>query len=368
MAGVRRRSARGRSATAGARCESRSRTAWPRGATPRACSIAKVSRALWPSASTTCSASICVLAARDASAPRRRRRRARRRLDAQVDDARCRSGPRRRARSISARILSTTPTSRKVPMCGLATKQDLLRRAGADELVEHLARQVARVADLAPELAVGERAGAAFAELHVRLRIEHAAPPQAPGVAGALAHRACRARGRSAAGPSGRGRARRRCRTGRSRRRPGAAGRSRRSRPARARRSGSACRAPAARAGRRAWRREHRRLVGDLAVDRVDEDDRRLLARVVAAPEDREAAQRVGVDAEPRDDGRAQRGSRVLERQAEFGQAEHGAAATRLSRPPRARARGGGVVSGTLRSSSRPSAARAGAPSGRRVE
>ena len=79
---------------------------------------------------------------------------------------------------------------------------DLLGRAGADELVDHLARQVARVADLAPELAVGEGAGAALAELHVRFRIEDAAPPQAPGVLACARARPCRARGRSAAGPS----------------------------------------------------------------------------------------------------------------------------------------------------------------------
>src|SRR6185369_283447 len=66
---------------------------------------------------------------------------------------------------------------------------DLLGRAGLDELLDHLAREMARVADLAPELTVGERAGAALAELDVRFGIEHAAPPQAPGVAGALAHR-----------------------------------------------------------------------------------------------------------------------------------------------------------------------------------
>ena len=47
---------------------------------------------------------------------------------------------------------------------------------------------MARVLDLAVELAVGEGAGAAFAELHVRLRVEHALAPQAPGVLGALAH------------------------------------------------------------------------------------------------------------------------------------------------------------------------------------
>src|SRR5205085_11333198 len=72
----------------------------------------------------------------------------------------------------------------------LGDPEDLFRGAGTDQLVEDLARQVARVADLAPQLAVRERSGAAFAELHVRFRVEDAAPPQAPGVARPLAHRA----------------------------------------------------------------------------------------------------------------------------------------------------------------------------------
>ncbi|MNY34435.1 hypothetical protein D3C86_1687760 [compost metagenome] len=44
------------------------------------------------------------------------------------------------------------------------------------------------VLDLAVELAVRERARAAFAKLYVRLGIEHALAPQAEGVLGALAH------------------------------------------------------------------------------------------------------------------------------------------------------------------------------------
>jgi hypothetical protein len=66
--------------------------------------------------------------------------------------------------------------------------EDFGRRAGLHELFHHLAAEKARVLDLAVELAVGERARAAFAELHVRLGVEHALAPQAPGVAGALAH------------------------------------------------------------------------------------------------------------------------------------------------------------------------------------
>jgi hypothetical protein len=71
----------------------------------------------------------------------------------------------------------------------LADVQDLFGRAGLDELGEHLAGQVTRVGDLAPELAVGEGAGAALAKLHVGLGVQLALAPQAPGVLGALAHR-----------------------------------------------------------------------------------------------------------------------------------------------------------------------------------
>ena len=66
--------------------------------------------------------------------------------------------------------------------------EDFGRRAGLDELGQHLAAVVMRVLDLAVQLAVGERAGAAFAELHIGFRVQLAPPPQAPGVLGALAH------------------------------------------------------------------------------------------------------------------------------------------------------------------------------------
>ena len=66
--------------------------------------------------------------------------------------------------------------------------EDFFRRAGLDELFHHLAAEVARVLDLAVELAVTESAGAAFAKLHVAFGREHLLAPQAPGVLGALAH------------------------------------------------------------------------------------------------------------------------------------------------------------------------------------
>src|SRR5574343_506098 len=50
----------------------------------------------------------------------------------------------------------------------LADVEDLLRRAGLDELGQHLAGEEAGVGDLAVELAVREGAGAALAKLHIR--------------------------------------------------------------------------------------------------------------------------------------------------------------------------------------------------------
>ena len=64
--------------------------------------------------------------------------------------------------------------------------QDFLRRPGCDEFGQHLAGQETRILDLAVELAVGEGARAALAELHVGFRVQLAAPPQAPGVLGPL--------------------------------------------------------------------------------------------------------------------------------------------------------------------------------------
>ena len=70
----------------------------------------------------------------------------------------------------------------------LGEVEDFLRRAGLNELGEHLAPEVARVFDLAVELAVGESTGATLPELHVRLWVELVFAPQLPGVLGAFAH------------------------------------------------------------------------------------------------------------------------------------------------------------------------------------
>jgi hypothetical protein len=73
---------------------------------------------------------------------------------------------------------------------------------------------------------------------------------------------------------------------------------------------------------------EHRSLVVYLAVEGVDEDDRRALARVVAALEHGHRPQRRIGDAEPSEDGGAQRRLGMLERQADLGEANHGFATT----------------------------------------
>ena len=118
--------------------------------------------------------------------------------------------------------------------------EDFFRRAGLHEFGQHLAAQMARVLDLAVELAVGERAGAAFAELHVRFRIEHRSPPQAPGVLGALAHHLAALQDDGPKARSAPGSARRTTRTA-PRRSPTGAG----SPPAPWRPAGIPCRAPA---------------------------------------------------------------------------------------------------------------------------
>ncbi len=64
----------------------------------------------------------------------------------------------------------------------VADIEDFLGSAGLDEFVQHFAAQMARILDLAIQLAVGKCPRAAFAELHVGLRVEHALTPQPEGV------------------------------------------------------------------------------------------------------------------------------------------------------------------------------------------
>ena len=87
--------------------------------TPRACSIAKVSRALWPSASTTWSARSCLAVGQGDAAHVARAGGVG--LDQQVVDAAAEKRISPPSASIVARMCSTIDTSRNVPMCGLLT-------------------------------------------------------------------------------------------------------------------------------------------------------------------------------------------------------------------------------------------------------
>ncbi|MGT2494838.1 hypothetical protein ACU4GD_41620 [Cupriavidus basilensis] len=148
-----------------------------------------------------------------------------------------------------------------------------------------------RILDLAVQLAVGEGAGAALAELHVRLGIEHALAPQAEGVLGALAHflaalqddgleahlRQDQASQQSARPHAdhhrAQGRARRRCL------RDEAVGHVRRHAPVRL--AGHAL--------------DRRRFVRDFDIDDVGELDIGALAGIVRASEHGESGQAVGL-------------------------------------------------------------------------
>ena len=67
--------------------------------------------------------------------------------------------------------------------------QDFGRRACGNKFFHDLAPQMARVFDLAPQLAVREGSRSALTELHIAVRMQIALAPQIPGVLRALAHR-----------------------------------------------------------------------------------------------------------------------------------------------------------------------------------
>ncbi len=244
-------------------------------------------------------------------------------LDQQVDDALPEADLAAQRDDVGTHLLDHAHEAEGADV-RLGDIEDLFRRAGLDELGEHLAREVAWVADLAPQLAVRERAGAAFAELHVGLRIELALAPQAPGVLGALAHFLAAFEDD---GPQ-----------------PHLREDQRREDAARAEADDDRAPAPGAfeeaigrvadeavagvgrhphvRVARKA--REHGRFVdGQLAVDGVDQHDGRLLARVVAALEDGERRQVRITNAQARHDRRTQGVLGVIQRQAQFGDSKH---------------------------------------------
>jgi hypothetical protein len=175
-----------------------------------------------------------------------------------------------------------------------------------------------RVLDLAVKLAVGERAGAALAELHVRFRIEHRLAPEAPGVLGALAHRpAALQNDRTKAHLGEHQCGEQAARTGadddgscgirRSVRDEAVAGVGRE-------RNIAVTRKPP----------EQRTLVPHRDVEGIDQRDCGFLARVDAAPEHRKAGQVVRPDAQAPQHRSLEFGLAMIERQFQFGQAQHG--------------------------------------------
>ena len=204
----------------------------------------------------------------------------------------------------------------------LGGDQDLLGGTGADELLQHLAPIMVRIADLAVELAVGERARAALAELHIAFQDQFGASPESEGIDGAAAHDAAaleqdrpqsHLRQHQAGQQSARAGTdhhRPRCRE------PVLRGQVWRGREAVAC-VGGAHRRAAGVAG------EHRSLVAKGDIDAVDQADGAALAGVVAAPDDREGQQLGRRQPEPGEDGRLERVRRMVERQLEFGQAKH---------------------------------------------
>ena len=135
--------------------------------TPRSCSIANVSRALWPIASTTWSAAI-VLAVRQhhAAHPPRAVRPGSMSIsvDPRAEPVFAAQRLDRRAHALHHRHQPERADMR------LAHVQDLRRRAGLRRTRSApCGPRWRRVLDLAVQLAVGERAGAALAELHVAI-------------------------------------------------------------------------------------------------------------------------------------------------------------------------------------------------------
>ena len=209
----------------------------------------------------------------------------------------------------------------------LADEQDFLGRAGADEFLQHLAAQMMRVLDAGIQLAVGKGAGAAFAELHIAFRVQHTAPPQAPGVAGAFAHQLAAfqddrpeahlredQRGEQPArAASDHHRAARQ--TGRSMRHRAVLRIRRRGQP---RIAGAAA--------------QHGGFVAQRHIDAVDQPDRRAPPRVVAAPCHRQAGQIGRIEFQALQHSAAQIRLRMIQRQLQFGQPEHRALLPRLVR------------------------------------
>ena len=204
----------------------------------------------------------------------------------------------------------------------MGVSQDLLRRPGRDKLMQHLAGQEARILDLAVELAVGEGARAALAILDVGFRMQLALAPQFPGVLGPLPHHLAAVENDRLEAHLGQDQ------SGEQAARPGPDhdGPQARGLSPVLRRDGDMPIGDVRRGLNVRVLREpgqHRRLVLHLDVEDKDFQDRRLLARVMRPLPHRPRDQIVRRHAQTRSDRGGQGLRRVVERQFEFGQAQH---------------------------------------------
>ena len=203
--------------------------------------------------------------------------------------------------------------------------ENLLRRAGLHKFRQHLAPVMARVADLAIELAIGKSASATFAILHIAFRVQHAAPPQAPGILGAFAHHLAAFQDQRAEAHL--------CQQQRRHKaaRPGANHyrathafwRARHKAIGGIRRGADALIACVA--------RQNSGLISHFNIQRIDQHDRLGLARIIAAAKDMHRLQRRIANAKPHQHGGAQGVFRMVQRQAQFSQADHGRSIVRLA-------------------------------------
>ena len=175
-----------------------------------------------------------------------------------------------------------------------------------------------RVLDLAVELAIRERAGAALAELDVGFRIQRVLAPQAPGVLGPFTHRLAAFED---------DRPETHLRQHQSSEQAAGAGADD------DRALGEVFRGTGNEAIGHVRRRDQMSLVGEAGaycrfvaqgqVNRIDEQDGGFLARIVASAKDG-VVEQVGIgDAEALHDGRAQCVRRMIERQFQFIEAQH---------------------------------------------
>jgi hypothetical protein len=222
-------------------------------------------------------------------------------------------------------------TKRKGADVGMRFGEDFRRGARLDEFDQHLATQVAGVLDLAVELAVGKRACAAFAELHIRFRVQNAASPKAPGVLGPLTDHLAPVQDK---GTKAHLRQDQACE---QTARPGAD--HHRSRTDRLRRAADE---PIV-GVRRGLNprivpqpRQRRRLLPQTHIDRVDHEDRGFASRVMSPPNHRVVDQIVRMRAEPLENGGGDGFGRVAQGQLQVRQTQHDGllTASGLNTPP----------------------------------